>query len=224
MQEKNVFITGANRGIGFAFCQHYLAAGHHVWACHRQEKNKLSGISNDRLHLLEWDVTQPVSDAVLKQIPYQIDLLINNAGIYGPNNQQLESVTADEMAELFMVNSIAPLMVVQQLKGRLSKGSVIANLSSRMGSTEDNGSGGCYGYRASKAALVIISKSMAVDLQSSGIEVITLHPGWVRTDMTGNTGEIDVEESVRGMTTIISNINQYLPAAFVAWDGEILPY
>ena len=224
MQNNNILITGANRGIGFTFCQHYLNKGCNVWATHRENSGSLESVNNSRLHCLEWDVTTPADQTILDKLPRQIDLLINNAGQYGPANQQLESITAELMSELFLVNSIAPLMVVKQLRKRLIRGSVIANLSSRMGSTEDNTSGGCYAYRASKAALVIISRSMAIDFRDSGIKVLTLHPGWVKTDMTGNTGEIDTTVSVRGMASIIEQIDHYQPAAFVAWDGEIIPY
>ena len=93
-----------------------------------------------------------------------------------------------------------------------------------MGSSSDNTSGGTYAYRAAKAALIIVSKSMAVDLQDEGINVITLHPGWVRTDMVGFTGLIEVSESVEGMISVIDNINDYTPGDLVAFDGSVIPY
>ena len=110
------------------------------------------------------------------------------------------------------------------LKKRLitAKGRV-ANISSKMGSTEDNTSGGCYAYRASKCALILVSKSMAIDLAPYDIRVISLHPGWVKTDMTMNNGLIDVEESVLGMSGVIDDIENYSPGAFVIYDGEVIP-
>ena len=107
------------------------------------------------------------------------------------------------MLEVFNVDCVGPLRVVQHLRRRFSDTAVIANLSSKMGSSADNGSGGAYAYRAAKAGLVIVSKSMAVDLSAENIQVITLHPGWVQTDMTHQTGLVDVETSVAGMTQVI---------------------
>jgi NAD(P)-dependent dehydrogenase (short-subunit alcohol dehydrogenase family) len=126
---------------------------------------------------------------------------------------------------VFDIDCVGALRVVQSVKDRviLGKG-VIANISSKMGSSDDNTSGGCYAYRAAKAALCIVSKSMAVDLEPKGVRVITLHPGWVKTDMTGNTGEIDTQTSVKGMCQVIDNIDQYELGGFVAWDGEVVAF
>ncbi len=226
----NVVITGANRGLGFGFVQHYLAQGCEVWACYRSGPDQLENIDADRLHPVQWDVREdkPASFATEAGFPDRIDLLINNAGIYGPKDgsgQALATVTAETMMEVFDVDCVGPLRVVQTLLPRVTRAQgTIANLSSKMGSSGDNGSGGCYAYRAAKAALVIVSKSMAVDLAPEGVRVITLHPGWVRTEMTRHSGLIDVETSVGGMTTVISNADDYEPGAFVAYDGQIVPF
>ena len=222
----NVVITGANRGIGLGFVEHYLKRGAEVWACHRTDKGGLKSIVSDRLHCLQLDTSKDF-DARDMDFPPTIDLLINNAGIYGPAKcgQDLDHVTAEVMLELFNVDCVGPLRVVQQLKDRIvSAKGTIANLSSKMGSSEDNSSGGTYAYRAAKAGLVIVSKSMAVDMQSYGVQVITLHPGWVKTDMTGYTGLVDVQASVAGMTQVISRINDYPLGSFVAFDGKVIPF
>lgn len=224
----NVFITGANRGIGLAFARHYLDLGNEVYACHRNNPGELAGMQdNTRLHLLEWDVTAEPSPSMLHAAPEQVDLLINNAGIYGPKKvgQTLDAVTADTMHHVYDVDCVAPLRVVQTLLDRLARpGAVIANISSKMGSSGDNSSGGTYAYRAAKAAFVMVSKSMAMDLQDQGIQVITLHPGWVRTDMVDHTGLVDAPDSVAGMASVIADIDSYEPGAFVAYDGAIVPY
>ncbi len=223
----NVFITGANRGIGLGFVRHYLAQGDHVWGCYRSSPDALEDLGHARLVTVRWDVTeaQPADEA---ELPAHIDLLINNAGIYGPTKaagQSLETVTPDTMHQVFDINCVGPLRVVQFLLDRIVRGhGVIANVSSKMGSSTDNSSGGCYAYRAAKAALVIVSRSMAMDLASQGVRVITLHPGWVRTDMTGGTGLIDVVESVEGMARVIEHAAAYEPGAFVAFDGQVVPY
>lgn len=224
----NVVITGTNRGLGMAFVSYYLQKGHAVWACYRSTPGDLASLNHTSLTLVPLDVTHVISKEALLSLPEKIDILINNAGVYGPDKkegQSLECVKADDMLSVYNVNCVGALRVVQALKKRivLARG-CIANISSRMGSSADNSSGGCYAYRASKAALVMVSKSMAVDLLDDGVSVITLHPGWVRTDMTHHTGEIDVQESVNGMCAIIANIEHYDPGAFVAWDREVLPY
>lgn len=222
----NVFITGANRGIGLGLARHYLARGDEVWACYRYDMGGLDALEDERLHRVMWDVREeaPRSCGVL---PERIDLLINNAGIYGPKDaaQDLEQIGAEAMLEVFDVDCVGAVRVAQHLLPRLVKArGVIANISSKMGSSADNGSGGSYAYRAAKAALVIVSKSMAIDLAPRGVRVITLHPGWVRTDMTDHSGLIDVEESVRGLAGVIERIDTCPAGAFVAFDGKIVPF
>lgn len=224
----NIVVTGANRGLGLAFVSYYLQRGHQVWACYRRIPGDLTSILDEHLMLVQCDVSENLSSDTLQSLPEEVDLLINNAGIYGPekqNGQDLDNISARDMLKVFDINCVGALRMVQALKNRLilAKG-IIANVSSRMGSSADNTSGGCYAYRASKAALVIVSRSMAVDLQADGVRVICLHPGWVRTDMTHHTGEIDTQESVQGMCSVIDDINQFQPGAFVAWDREVLPY
>jgi len=221
----NVLITGANRGIGLGFARFYLERGHHVWACYRTSPGKLAGLSCERLHLLQWDVA--LDAAPLGELPDSIDLLINNAGIYGPgkDGQELDNITTEAMLEVFNVDCVGPLRVVQRLAKRViaAKG-IIANISSKMGSSDDNSSGGTYAYRAAKAGLIIVSKSMAVDLAPHGVHVITLHPGWVRTDMVNNTGMIDVDSSVSGMAEVIAARDHYQAGLLVAFDGKVIAY
>jgi NAD(P)-dependent dehydrogenase (short-subunit alcohol dehydrogenase family) len=222
----NVFITGANRGIGLGLTKHYLARGDEVWACYRYDMGGLDAVEDERLHRVMWDVREEAPRSV-GVLPEGIDLLINNAGIYGPKDgaQGLEQIGARDMQEVFDVDCLGALRVVQYLLPRLVKArGIIANVSSKMGSSEDNSSGGCYAYRAAKAALVIVSKSMAVDLAPRGVRVITLHPGWVRTDMTEHSGLIDVEDSARGLADVIERIDSYAPGAFIAFDGKVVPY
>ncbi|MDQ6966882.1 MAG: SDR family NAD(P)-dependent oxidoreductase, partial [Mariprofundaceae bacterium] len=180
----NILITGANRGLGLGFVRHYLDKGHAVWACHRAhagaDVSELAGIEHTSLHLLHWDVAS--DDAPLGELPEYIDVLINCAGIYRPgkDEQALDKGSVEAIQQVFNVDCIGPLRVVQRLHKHMNQDSVIANLSSKMGSCADNSSGGTYAYRAAKAGLVIVSKSMAVDLAPAGVHVLSLHPGWVR--------------------------------------------
>jgi len=226
----NILITGANRGIGLGFVQHYLMQGCDVWATYRSDLGGLAEISDRRLHTLQWDIADEKESSFLDAVgvPGELNLLINNAGIYGPkkgHGQSFKTVSAETMQEVFDVNCVGVLRVTQLLASRvIAARGVIANMSSKMGSSGDNSSGGCYAYRAAKAALVIVSKSMAVDLAPEGVRVITLHPGWVSTDMTNHSGLIDVATSVAGLTKVISNVDRYQPGAFIAFDGQVVPY
>jgi len=217
----NIVITGANRGLGLAFVSHYLELGDTVWACYRSHQDGLAEIESEQLHLVQWDVSS--NEAPQGTFPDAIDLLINNAGIYGPgkDGQSLAKVKPETMLEVFNVDCVGPLRVVQRLGEHVKKaGGCIANISSKMGSSDDNSSGGTYAYRAAKSALVIVSKSMAVDLAPFGVHVITLHPGWVQTDMTNQTGLIDVQTSVNGMSEVIAARDKYQPGQFIAFDGK----
>lgn len=227
----NVVITGAGRGIGLGFVRYYYGRGDQVWAVCRQLSDQLRSLREDGVRVVYWDVSKPEPEAGGDDLPSAIDLVINNAGIYGAHggagdsDQSLSGVSMSDMHEVFDVDCLGALRVVQHLLPALKHdGAVIANVSSKMGSSADNSSGGCYAYRAAKCALVIVSRSMAIDLAADGIRVITLHPGWVRTDMTQHSGLIDVAESVAGMTDVINHIDDYPSGAFVAFDGQQIPY
>jgi len=221
-----VVVTGAGRGLGLGFVRHYLQNGEQVWAIFRSPSADLDRLRTQfpqQLRLLQWDVTLPCDQ--IDALPDHIDLLINNAGIYGPmkDAQSLDHITEATMKTLFTVDCVAPLMVVQQLRGRIEQGGgIIANISSKMGSIGDNSSGGTYAYRAAKAALLMVSKSLAVDL--TGVHVLSLHPGWVRTDMTAHTGLIDVATSVSGMAHVLAHARDYPGGSFIAYDGQQIPY
>lgn len=224
---RNILITGANRGLGLGFVRHYLDLGDKVWATYRHDANPLVRLDDINCQPLHWDITQPLHEKEIAKLPYRIDILINNAGIYGARNggQSLQNVTEEELMQVFKVNVAAPLKVVQLLLPRLQRGkATIANIGSKMGSAGDNSSGGAYAYRASKSALCNVSKSMALDLQKDSIQVLCLHPGWVRTDMGGESGLIDVETSIAGLTSVIDKADDYAPGAFVAYDGVNIPY
>jgi len=224
---RNILITGANRGLGLGFVDHYLQNGDRVWACYRQDAGQLLRLNSLNCQPIHWDVTQALPETELAKLPDHIDILINNAGVYGSkgSGQSLQSIQASEMLEVFSINTVAPIRVVQTLLPRLkNSGAIIANMSSKMASVSDNNSGGNYAYRASKSALCIVSKSMAMDLQKHMIDVLCLHPGWVQTDMTDHTGLLDIETSVAGLSSVIDRAKDFPPGAFVAYDGAIIPY
>ena len=151
-----------------------------------------------------------------------IDLLINNAGILEP--MSLENTDYDGMRRQYEINSIGPLKVTQNFLPNLHKGSKVAIVTSRMGSVSDNTSGGQYGYRASKAAANMIGASLAQDLKPKDISVALLHPGYVRTGMTGGNGVIDADESAAGLIKVLEQLNIDNTGGFWHTDGSSLPW
>lgn len=221
---KNIVITGANRGIGLEFTKKYSQT-HHVYALCRKASPELSQLDNVTI-IDGFDVGNLASiQAGIAKCPDHIDILINNAGIL--QRTSLETLLDGDVAKIndqFQINALAPLMVVAAAKTKLIKGSKIALITSRMGSIGDNGSGTNYGYRMSKAALNAAGKSLAIDLRESEISVAILHPGWVKTEMTNNSGLISPQEAAEGLINRISELNLTNSGTFWHSNGEILEW
>ncbi len=229
-----VLITGANRGIGLEFSRQYAEAGWRVVATCRDPSGSsaltaLAGAMGT-ISVQALDVTDSRAMAIVARslADGPLDLLINNAGVYGNEGGSQEFGHLDEEAwvRVFRVNTIAAVKMAEAFIGHLGRGHrpVIANLSSKMGSIADNGSGGTYLYRASKAALNAATKSMAVDLARRGIIAIVLHPGWVKTDMGGPGALISVETSVRGMREVIDRLTPADSGRFIDRTGVDVPW
>jgi NAD(P)-dependent dehydrogenase (short-subunit alcohol dehydrogenase family) len=158
-----------------------------------------------------------------------VDILINNAGVYG-GRINLDTVTTQDMQDVFQVNTIGPLLTIQQLHkknllGGANKPTLIANVSSKVGSIDDNKSGGGYAYRASKCALNIVTKSLSIDLASENIVATLLHPGYVQTDMTQGGGIINAEQSVSGMLSVLEkHSEEELQGRFRDYKNEEIPW
>lgn len=227
---KTIVITGANRGLGLEFCKQYLAEGHRIYACCRSPESagellKLKQQAGDRLETVPLDVTNTSQFTNLKYTlgGQTIDLLINNAGTYG-ERLPFGQVNEQEWLEVLRVNTIAPLMVVQELVDLMSKESKIVLMTSKMGSIGDNTSGGSYIYRSSKAALNAVGKSLAHDLSDRGISVVLCHPGWVQTDMGGPNALINTETSIAGLRQVIEQLNQERSGQFFNYDGSSISW
>ncbi|MFQ6370982.1 SDR family oxidoreductase [Shewanella sp. YIC-542] len=226
-----LFITGANRGLGLALTELYLAAGWNVVACCRNpaEADDLLYLISDNpgLEVYQLDVTDyeqlAALAAELRDRP--IDLLINNAGYYGPNAVLLGDIPQDEWRKVLEINAIAPIKVAEAFLPQLRKAKgIIANISSKMGSIDDNQSGGGYLYRSSKAALNAASKSLALDLAGEGIKAVVIHPGWVRTDMGGPHGLIDAATSATGIKALLAQLTAADSGHFFDYQGRELPW
>ena len=230
---KNILITGANRGLGLELVKKYLENKEKVFCTTRnisksKELKLLKEKHTNSLEICELDLLDKKSPNILSNFLANkpIDLFINNAGVIGESAQHFKSISLNPWIEVLKVNLIAPLLITQSIIKNIEKSSEkrIYILSSKVGSIEDNKSGGMYVYRSSKTALNQIVKSLSIDLKPLGISVISLHPGWVRTEMGGPNALISVEESVNGMFGVISNTNISNSGQFLNYDGTEIPW
>ncbi|ELA9310653.1 SDR family oxidoreductase [Vibrio parahaemolyticus] len=225
-----VFITGANRGIGLSLTELYLERGWNVHATSRNvtDSDELQALRArySSLSLHELDITDYAKIALLAQSLPPIDLLINNAGYYGPKGYGFGNTDVDEWRKVLEINTIAPLKLVETLYPQLQQGQLkkIACISSKVGSMTENTSGGGYIYRSSKAALNSVVKSLSNDLTPDGVTVLALHPGWVRTAMGGPNALIDAETSAQGLAQVIDQSTVEHSGQFINYDGTSLPW
>ena len=224
----NSLITGANRGIGLEYVRQLLEQGDQVFAASRKpsKANELLALQKkypNHLHMIKLDVRKEdelavAVDLVGREID-SLDMLINNAGIY-PRGEQLGTLNSGQMIEAFQTNTVAPILVVQAFQDMLSKaeGKVI-NISSGLGSLALSTNWG-HSYRASKAGLNMYSRILADELRSSGVIVIVMHPGWVKTDMGGQGAHLTVKASVEGQLKVIKGLKLQDSGLFFREDGE----
>ena len=215
-------VTGANRGIGLELARQLNARGASVVAVCRKRSPQLDGLGVRVESGI--DVTEPATWSKLAErlARDDIDLLIQNAGILLADS--LEDVELDKVRAQLELNAIAPLFLTRALAPRLRAGAKVALITSRMGSIGDNGSGGYYGYRMSKAALNAAGVSLAHDLKPRGVAVIILHPGAVRTEMSRGHGMIEPDESARGLLQRIDELRLETTGRFLHQNGEVLPW
>ncbi len=218
---KKILITGANRGIGLELCRQLADRGDEVIAVCRTASTQLNNLD---LRVIEGiDVSDDASLRGLQNQagPGALDWLINNAGILSV--ESLESLDFAAMERQFMINALGPLRVTKALLPKLDPGSKIGIITSRMGSIEDNTSGGYYGYRMSKAAVNMAGMSLARDLSDRRISVALLHPGMVATDMTGGRG-VPAEQSASGLIKRMDALGMAETGSFWHAQGERLPW
>lgn len=219
---KTVLITGGNRGIGLELCKQYLQAGYKVIATCRKPSPELSSLDVsiiEQVELSHEDGIQKLIDALSET---SLDLVIYNAGIL--IQDKLDSAEYQNLENQFKINAIAPMMLSQSISKNLSAGSRLVFITSRMGSIEDNTSGGYYGYRMSKAALNIAARSLSLDLSGKKILVGLLHPGFVRTEMTGNQGTLSPAEAAKSLMTQIEKLDPTTSGKFLHSNGSELPW
>lgn len=225
----SVLITGANRGLGLEFTRQYAADGWRVFAACRDPAGArdLAAVEGDvSAETLDVDDGPQVAALANKLSGQPIDVLINNAGIYGPKDVTRDTVNYDAWGQVFRTNAMSPLAVSAAFAANVAQGGQkkIITLSSIMGSIAENDSSGDFIYRSSKAAVNAVMKSLAGDLKSEGITVAVLHPGWVRTDMGGPDAAIEAPESVTGIRAVIAGLKESDSGRFLNYDGTEIPW
>jgi NAD(P)-dependent dehydrogenase (short-subunit alcohol dehydrogenase family) len=222
---QTVLVTGSNRGIGLELCTQLKQRGFHVIATCRHSSPELDNLSVEVIEDIEVSDPKSLAGLVRTLANRHIDWLINNAGIAdGIEMDELNEQTIASCKRMYEVNSLGPLLTTQALIGNLGDGSKVGIITSRMGSIADNDSGGSYGYRMSKAAVNAAGKSLSIDLKPKGIAVAILHPGWVRTDMTGHNGLIDTDESASGLLDRMTELTLDNTGSFWHTNGDLLPW
>lgn len=219
---KTVVIVGASRGIGLELVKHYQAAGCAVVATCRTKAPELSATGAEVVEGV--DVTRDEGVAALARAleGRKVDVLVHNAGVLERGG--LDDLDLSSVSRQLEANAVAPLRVVRALRQRLAQGSKVALVTSRMGSIADNGSGGYYGYRMSKAALNAAGKSLAIDLAPRGVAVVILHPGFVRTEMTGGAGDTSPADAAKNLATRIDELAPERTGRFLHAKGDELPW
>ncbi|TDH73589.1 hypothetical protein CCR75_007676 [Bremia lactucae] len=231
MATKTVLITGSNRGIGLAFAKYYKKEGWNVIGCARDVTNAAELKQLELWMLITLDTSSEDSinaaSKALENVP--IHLLINNAGIMTEHN--LQSTTKADLLRQYEVNAVGPFLMTRAMLPNLQLAvkdqglAKVAQVTSRMGSIMDNNSGGYYGYRASKTALNMITKSLAVDLGKEKICCLLLHPGYVNTEMVQFSGSVSPADSVKGMAKIIAGAKLEDSAKMFHFEkGDVLPW
>lgn len=225
-----VLITGTNRGLGLEFAEQYSQLGWKVLACCRDlnNANKLFNLQKkfSSIEILKLDVgnLNDINALSNKLKDRAIDVLINNAGIY--RSGSLGNVDPEAWIESFKINTIAPYILIEAFISQIMKSDLkkIISITSKMGSIDDNTSGGSYIYRTSKTALNSMMRSLTHDLTSKGVSTLTLHPGWVRTDMGGSNAWINSSESVIGMIKQIKKLSKENSGQYLDYAGKTIKW
>ena len=220
---KTVLILGASRGIGLGLAREFLERGWKVVASERDRSDDLHALEGEKLRIVTADVTKPESYADLGLSDSSVDVIIVNAGITGAKHQDACQATSDEVAQVMMTNAFGPARAARELLPRIKDGGSLSFMSSLMGSIEDS-SGGYDLYRTSKTAQNMLAKGIAEQhAKERDIAVLSLHPGWVQTDMGGENAKLTVHESVSGLADVVENSGG-AGYRYVDYKGEDLPF
>jgi NAD(P)-dependent dehydrogenase (short-subunit alcohol dehydrogenase family) len=214
-------ITGCNRGIGLELAKQLKARGEKIIAICRTYSDEIRLVADQVIDGIELTEKSSLQKAAM-QIRDPLNIVIQNAGLFLEDN--IEELQRESLLKQFHINAIAPIEFTSILLPKIAEGAKLAFMTSRMGSIADNTSGGYYGYRMSKAALNAGVKSLALDLKPRRISVAVLHPGFVKTRMTGFQGERTPDESARGLIHQIDRMHPQTSGSFWHMNGELIPW
>ena len=227
-----VLVTGANRGLGLEFVRQYAAAGARVHACARHPGEAkalldLAAASKGKVTVHALDVASDASVAHLATDVggEPIDILINNAGVYGGDHQRLGNIDYETWIRTLNINALGPVRVVEALRANLAKGQQkkAVAITSAMGSNPRH-DGAALIYRSSKAALNNAVRGLSVALKGDGVIAVAMHPGWVKTDMGGSSAPLTPPEAVATMIKVIGALKPAETGRFINYDGEEIPW
>jgi NAD(P)-dependent dehydrogenase (short-subunit alcohol dehydrogenase family) len=219
---RTALVTGANRGIGLALCRRLKERGRDVIGACRKTSPALDALGVRVEAGVDVTSDEAVAGLARRLKGVALDELVCNAGILREDG--LDEAAFDDIRAQIEVNAIAAVRVVAALRRNLRAGGKLALITSRMGSIGDNGSGGYYGYRMSKAALNAAGMSLARDLAPAGVAVAILHPGYVRTDMTDGAGNIDPADAAAQLVDRIDALGPETTGTFWHANGQVLPW
>ncbi len=223
---RTVLVTGANRGLGLEFARQLCAAGATVIGTARRPE-AATELAATGAEVLPLDVTDPRSVQALADAldGRSLDVLLNNAGIF-PTRGGLEDFDASSVQRVYEVNTLGPMRVTHALLPHLRRGDrkLVMNMSSGLGSIASNRRGGALGYRESKAALNMFTRSLHAEFSGEGFVCVAMSPGWVRTDMGGSAAPLSPEESVRGMLEVLSEAGPEQSGRYWEYSGKELPW
>ena len=224
---KTALIIGASRGLGLGLVKQLFQDGWDVTATVRDpsKADALKAVGPVQIEKLDMDDQQAVIALAQRLKERTFDLLFVNAGVKGPANQEPGHVTLAEVGQLFFTNAVAPINLAQRFIGQIRPDSgVLAFMSSVLGSVTMPDAPELALYKASKAALNSMTNSFVTQLGEQKLTVLSLHPGWVKTDMGGEGADLDVETSTRGL---IDQVNAFTGKGghhFVNYKGETIPW
>lgn len=241
MSDRYALVTGSNRGLGLEFTRQLLHHADHVFATCRQPNaadalHDLTQRYPERLHLIELDVASEASiEQAFRAVESQTDalhLLLNNAGINGGGRaDRFGDLDPERMARVFRVNAVGPALVAQCASDLLAAAAApdmlptVVNVTSALGSIDRTRSASAWqSYRASKAALNMLTRCMAFDLESRGVLAVAITPGWVQTDMGGAGATLTPKESVQNVLSVLGELSMADRGAFLSWKGETVAW
>lgn len=227
MAEQTVLIIGASRGIGLGLVREFADRGWRVYGTERSRSDDLHSLADTRenVELLNVDVTNDASvrSAIEHFKDRSLDVVVVNAGITGADHQSVEKASHEDIAHVMMTNAVGPAAMAKKLLPKMKDGARLGMMTSRMGSIADS-SGGFELYRMSKTAQNILARGISEQqAKARGICVLSLHPGWVKTDMGGPNATITVEESVNGLCDLLEK-ERSDEHRFLAYDGSEIPW